>query len=558
MLPSIVRGTAGDTQRMGTVDTGKARIDMQGQWQRALDGLILDLDGTLADTIPLSLATLREVLQEHADAHSDTQHSEPDDVSTLNDAGIIALFGPSEEGILQLALGDAWQPAMERFVEIYQRRHVEVPDPFPGIVPLLERLRAAGVRLALVTGKGPRSAQISLDVLGLAHLFDIIETGQPHGGVKPAAIQRILAAWDLPPERCAYLGDAVSDMHDAHACGVPALAAAWAAHVDPDLLDAAEPLARFNRVEHLSLWLDGRLPDGRWPVVLSHVQAAALLTLRNSDATPDALRSSYDLSKTTCAVTLCEDGVQFPVPVDRANSPDMQGTLATWAALEELAQEPNWCIELTDDPHAPLRPIRAYSAMTGWVRTLYPTIGAPTTLVSGIPMHRIQEVEPWEDTRRKVRAAAPQGIMLDTATGLGYSAIQAAAKAERVISVEIDPEALRLARRNPWSRDLFTASNIEVHIGDIEEVIETFEEHVFARVLHDPPAMSLAGELYSTSFYREVRRVLRRNGRLFHYIGDPESASGRNTTRGVMRRLQDAGFQRVERRPEAFGVTAQP
>lgn len=528
---------------------------MQGPWQRALDGLILDLDGTLADTIPLSLATLREVLHEHAQA----QRSGPDGVSTLSDAGIIALFGPSEEGILQLAIGDAWQPAMERFVEVYQRRHAEVPHPFPGIVPLLERLKRNGVRLALVTGKGPRSAQISLDVLGLAHLFDVIETGQPHGGVKPEAMRRILAAWNLPPERCAYLGDAASDMHDAHSCGVQALAAAWAGHVDPDVLDAAEPLARFNRVEHLSLWLDGRLPDGRWPVVLSHLQATPLLALRHAaNASPTDLRSSYDLGKTTCAVMLGADGVHFPVPGERATTGDMQGTLATWALLEELAQEPNWCIELGDDPQAPLRPIRAYSAMTGWVRTLYPTVGAPTTLVSGIPMHRIQEVEPWEDTRRKVRAAAPQGVMLDTALGLGYSAIQSAAKAERVISVEIDPEALRLARRNPWSRELFTASNIEVHIGDIEEVIESFNEHTFARVLHDPPAMSLAGELYSTSFYRDVRRVLRRNGRLFHYIGDPESASGRNTTRGVMRRLQDAGFQRIERRPEAFGVTAQP
>ena len=60
------------------------------------------------------------------------------------------------------------------------------------------------------------------------------------GGVKPPPSQRVLAAWDLPPERCAYRGDAVSDMRDAHECGVPALAAAWAAHVDPDLLGAAE------------------------------------------------------------------------------------------------------------------------------------------------------------------------------------------------------------------------------------------------------------------------------------------------------------------------------
>ena len=67
---------------------------------------------------------------------------------------------------------------------------------------------------------------------------------------------------------------------------------------------------------------------------------------------------------------------------------------------------------------------------------------------------------------------------------------------------------------------------------------------------------SLAGELYSGEFYRHLYRVLARKGRLFHYIGDLESRSGRNVARGVVRRLQEAGFSRVVRRPEAFGVVA--
>jgi predicted methyltransferase len=50
--------------------------------------------------------------------------------------------------------------------------------------------------------------------------------------------------------------------------------------------------------------------------------------------------------------------------------------------------------------------------------------------------------------------------------------------------------------------------------------------------------------------------VLKRKGRLFHYIGDLESRSGRNVARGVVRRLQDAGFSRIARKPGAFGVAA--
>ena len=67
---------------------------------------------------------------------------------------------------------------------------------------------------------------------------------------------------------------------------------------------------------------------------------------------------------------------------------------------------------------------------------------------------------------------------------------------------------------------------------------------------------SLAGDLYSLAFYQQAFRVLKQNGRIFHYIGDPESRSGARVTAGVIRRLQDAGFERVVRVPRAFGVVA--
>ncbi|HRW51172.1 MAG TPA: spermine synthase, partial [Caldilinea sp.] len=78
----------------------------------------------------------------------------------------------------------------------------------------------------------------------------------------------------------------------------------------------------------------------------------------------------------------------------------------------------------------------------------------------------------------------------------------------------------------------------------------------FDAIIHDPPMFSLAGELYSLAFYRELLRVLRRGGRLFHYIGNPESKSGATVTRGVVRRLTEAGFRRVQERAQAFGVVA--
>lgn len=276
--------------------------------------------------------------------------------------------------------------------------------------------------------------------------------------------------------------------------------------------------------------------------VISHMQARLLLHARAAGAA--TAETSLDLGLTRATVALTAHGVTLP------------NGLLSWAALAQIVDAPNSCFVVN---HGAIDAIRVLSETTNWVRSLMPTTGAPTMLVSGIPMHRIQDIDPWADTLRKVRTVAPlTGRVLDTATGLGYTAIAAARAAERVVTIELDPAALEIARRNPWSWALFDNPRIEQVIGDACEVVAGLESGTFARILHDPPAMSLGGELYSGAFYRELRRLLARNGRLFHYIGDPESSSGRNITRGVMRRLGEAGFGRVVRRPEAFGVVAYP
>lgn len=57
-------------------------------------------------------------------------------------------------------------------------------------------------------------------------------------------------------------------------------------------------------------------------------------------------------------------------------------------------------------------------------------------------------------------------------------------------------------------------------------------------------------------FYSRLHRVLKKQGKLFHYIGNPDSPSGRSTTEGVIKRLNEVCFRDVEWRPQAFGVVA--
>jgi predicted methyltransferase len=172
-------------------------------------------------------------------------------------------------------------------------------------------------------------------------------------------------------------------------------------------------------------------------------------------------------------------------------------------------------------------------------------------------MHRIRDVAPHEGATRMVRALGKlHGRVLDTTTGLGYAAIAAARTATEVVTIEVEPVVRDLARQNPWSRELFENPKLALRDGDSAQLVPTLEPGSFSAVVHDPPAINLAGELYSTAFYSALLRVLTRNGKLFHYIGDANSASGGRTTRGVVKRLHEAGFSRVTILKDAFGVLA--
>jgi predicted methyltransferase len=253
--------------------------------------------------------------------------------------------------------------------------------------------------------------------------------------------------------------------------------------------------------------------------------------------------STTDLGCSKANAALSAEGVAF-----RGTDP------IDWETIARVADEERRVFQIT---RAGAVPIQNFSESTGWVRTLCPTRSAPTVLVSGIPMHRIKETDPIADTQSKMAALGqPKGHVLDTATGLGYTAIFAARTAKEVTTVELDPAGIEIARLNPWSKELFERSNIKQLIGDTDELIDDLPNGYFEDVIHDPPTMTLAGELYSEQFYRKLHRVMKRNGRLFHYVGDPNSGVGKRFYPGIMKRLGQAGFRAIRRKDDAFGVVA--
>ncbi len=178
----------------------------------------------------------------------------------------------------------------------------------------------------------------------------------------------------------------------------------------------------------------------------------------------------------------------------------------------------------------------------------------PTLEIDGIHMHRISKVDPWKDTLSKVKPLKIKNgeKVLDTCMGLGYTAIAANQLGAEVITVEKNEEVIELATWNPWSSKL---KNVKVMVGDVRDVIKGFSDESFDKIIHDPPAFSIAGELYSYEFYSELFRVLKTGGKLFHYTGAPSKSRPFDITRSVMKRLSDVGFI-VKKVPNALGVLA--
>ncbi|MBI5035762.1 methyltransferase domain-containing protein [Candidatus Micrarchaeota archaeon] len=167
-----------------------------------------------------------------------------------------------------------------------------------------------------------------------------------------------------------------------------------------------------------------------------------------------------------------------------------------------------------------------------------------TIEIDGVRMHQTKNKAPVRDAEDKVSELNPRpgAKALDVCTGLGYSAVALAKRECSVVTIEKDANVLECARQNKDSKELFGNPKIELVVEDAFLFLPSLPSGHFDLVLHDPPRLSMAGELYSEVFYRELFRVLKKGGKLFHYAGAPGKLRGKNIPRGVKERLQRAGF----------------
>lgn len=208
-----------------------------------IKAIIFDLDGTLGNTIPLCVAAFKKAI-------------EPLAGRSISEKEITDTFGPSEEGTVMALVPHQYEKGIHDYLHYYEAMHDSCPHPFEGISSLLSTLKHKGIRLSLVTGKGPYSTHITLQRFGMLDLFETVETGHIHGPRKPEGINAVLNSLNgIDKSEIIYVGDAPSDIQACRKVGIPIVSVAWADSANAEKLSSLHPDALFDSIDQFSAWM---------------------------------------------------------------------------------------------------------------------------------------------------------------------------------------------------------------------------------------------------------------------------------------------------------------
>ena len=189
------------------------------QFPLRIKAVMIDLDGTLVDSIPDLAAAANGMLREMGHRELDV-----DVIRTFVGKGIPNLVARSLTGSLE---GTVSPDVLERAMPLYERWYTEVNGRhsaiYPGVVDGLEALAAARFPLACVTNKSGRFTQPLLEYLGLARYFTQVVAGDTLPQKKPDPAQLLFACrgFDVAPRDMLFIGDSVNDAQAARAAGCP-------------------------------------------------------------------------------------------------------------------------------------------------------------------------------------------------------------------------------------------------------------------------------------------------------------------------------------------------
>jgi 2-phosphoglycolate phosphatase len=183
--------------------------------------VLFDLDGTLVDSA-------RDLVNSVRFALGQVDDREPPD----NDTILMEVGKPLEVILRELGYPHDETDA-RRFADSYRSHFAahlaDNSRPYPHTPEVLDMLREAGVRLAVVTTKHQSQAEVTVERLGLAGRFDHVRgwlEGRRHKP-DPEPFLAAAARLGVEPARALVVGDTEQDILAAKAGGMDSVAVTW-------------------------------------------------------------------------------------------------------------------------------------------------------------------------------------------------------------------------------------------------------------------------------------------------------------------------------------------
>ena len=191
-----------------------------GKTDKKYELMIFDLDGTILDTLEDLAGSMNYAL---------TKHGYPirtmEEIRSFVGDGLLmltrrAIAPETDEAVIQTVLAEQ---------KAYYKEHcADKTRPYEGIVELLEELKAAGYKLAVVSNKADYAVQILCEqyLEGILHMT-VGEKENVRKKPAPDAVNAVLEALQVERDHAVYIGDSEVDIETAKNSQMEAVLVSW-------------------------------------------------------------------------------------------------------------------------------------------------------------------------------------------------------------------------------------------------------------------------------------------------------------------------------------------
>ena len=185
-----------------------------------LNTVVFDLERNMLDTLGDLDGSVNYALRKHGLPECSLQ-----EVRSFLGNGIVRLMQGAVKNAVQ---GAAFDEVFQTFRSHYLEHCLDTTQPYPGILPMMEKLREAGVKMAIVSNKlHPAVQELSRRFFAELVTSAVGESETVRRKPNPDGVLRALKEMGSRPEDAIYVGDSEVDWETARNAGLRCALVCW-------------------------------------------------------------------------------------------------------------------------------------------------------------------------------------------------------------------------------------------------------------------------------------------------------------------------------------------